>query len=226
MGRHPSVQPLIFLSAGGTAVDVLGFIDDINGRELRFEPIGYLDDAAAKQGAVIYGLPVLGKLADCHRFEDALFVNCLGSSSNFRTRGSVVDALHLASNRFATLLHPSAVVSKYSSIGAGTIVYPHVFIGSGTRIGRQALVMSHASINHEVTIGDHAIVASGAVILGKVSLGRGSYVGACASVRQALSVGDGSLVGMGSVVVRDVEPDTTVVGVPAKPARSGAATNT
>ena len=61
MRRHPSVQPLIFLSAGGTAVDVLGFIDDINDRELRFEPIGYLDDAAAKQGAVIYELPVLGK---------------------------------------------------------------------------------------------------------------------------------------------------------------------
>jgi sugar O-acyltransferase (sialic acid O-acetyltransferase NeuD family) len=226
MRRHPSVQPLIFLSAGGTAVDVLGFIDDINARQLLFEPIGYLDDAPAKQGATINGLPVLGRLPDCARFGDALFVNCLGSSANFRGRATVIDALGIAADRFATLVHPSAVVSKYSSVGAGTIVYPHVFIGSGTRIGRQALVMSHASINHDVTIGDHAIVASGAVILGKVTLGNVSYVGACASVRQGLSVGEGALVGMGSVVVRDVDADTVVVGVPARPVQGSAAAHT
>jgi sugar O-acyltransferase (sialic acid O-acetyltransferase NeuD family) len=220
MSRHPSVRPLVFLSAGGTAADVLGFIEDINHLELRFDPIGFLDDAPAKRGTSLCGLPVLGALPDFAKFPDALFVNCLGSSSNYWKRGRVVEALGIAPERFATLVHPSAVIARHSSLGAGTIVYPFAFIGSGTRVGRQALVMSHASINHDVNIGEYAIVASGAVILGKVTLGVHSYVGAGASIRQGLTVGDGSLVGMGSVVVRDVEPKSIVLGVPAR--RAGA----
>lgn len=216
MKRHPSVQPLVFLSAGGTTADVLGFVEDINHHELRFEPIGFLDDAPAKQGTTFCGLPVLGALRDVARFPDAQFVNCLGSSSNYWMRGRVVDALGLGPERFATLIHPSAVISRRSSLGAGTVVYPYAFIGSGTSIGRQALIMSHASINHDVSIGEFAIVASAAVVLGKVTLGAHSYVGAGASIRQGLSVGDGSLIGMGSVVVDDVAPDCIAMGVPAR----------
>jgi sugar O-acyltransferase (sialic acid O-acetyltransferase NeuD family) len=221
MSRHPAVQPLVFLSAGGTAADVLGFIEDINHLELRFDPIGFLDDAPAKQGTSLCGLPVLGTLPDFTRFADALFVNCLGSASNYWRRGRVVESLGIAPERFATLVHPSAVISRHASLGAGTIVYPYAFIGSGTQVGRQALVMSHASINHDVSIGEYAIVASGAVILGKVSLGVHSYVGAGAAIRQGLTVGEGSLVGMGSVVVGDVERHSIVVGVPAR--RTGVA---
>ncbi len=217
MRRHPSVQPLVLLSAGGTSADVLGFVDDINTGELRFDAIGFLDDAPAKQGTSLCGLPVLGTLPEFTRFPDALFVNCLGSSSNYWRRGRIVESLGIPPDRFATLVHPSAVVSGHSSVEAGAVVYPYAFIGSGTRIGRQALVMSHASINHDVNIGEYAIVASGAVILGKVSIGVHSYIGAGAAIRQGLSVGDGSLVGMGSVVVRDVEPRSVVMGVPAKP---------
>lgn len=216
MRRHPSVQPLVFLSAGGTTADVLGFVEDINAQELRFDPIGCLDDAPAKQGTTLCGLPVLGALPDAAKFPDAQFVNCLGSSANYATRGRIVDALGLAPERFATLVHPSAVISRHSSLGHGTIVYPYAFIGSGTRIGRQALVMSHASINHDVVIGEFAIVASAAVILGKVTLGAHVYVGAGASIRQGLSVGAGSLIGMGSVVVDDVEPGCIAMGVPAR----------
>lgn len=216
MSRHPSVRPLVFLSAGGTSADVLGFIEDINHLELRFDPIGFLDDAPAKQGTSLCGLPVLGTLPDFTKFPDALFVNCLGSSSNYWRRGRVVESLGIAAERFATVVHPSAVIARHASLAAGTIVYPFAFIGSGTRIGRQVLVMSHASINHDVNIGAYAIVASGAVILGKVTLGVHSYIGAGASIRQGLSVGDGSLIGMGSVVVDDVGRNAIAMGVPAR----------
>jgi sugar O-acyltransferase (sialic acid O-acetyltransferase NeuD family) len=209
----------VFLSAGGTSIDVLGMIEDINDEQLRFDPIGYLDDAPGKQATTVSGLPVLGRLPDFEKFGDAQFVNCLGSPSNYRIRRQRVEELGIAPDRFATLVHPSAVISKRSMLGDGTIVYPHAFIGSGAQIGHQALVMSHASINHGVVIGEFAIVASGALILGDVKLGACSYIGAGAMVRQGVVVGEGSLVGMGSVVLRDVQPNHVVMGVPAKFAR-------
>lgn len=219
MARHPSVQQLILLSAAGTSGDVLGCIEDINAVELRFDAIGFLDDAPAKAGTNFCGLPVLGTLADFTEFPDAMFVNCLGSSSNYWKRGRIVESLGIPADRFATLVHPSAVVSRQCVLGTGTIVYPFVFIGSEVRIGRQSLVMSHASINHGVTVGDYAIVASMVALLGDVTLGAHCYVGAGATVRQGRTVGVGSLVGMGSAVVADVAPNTVVMGIPARHAR-------
>ena len=55
------VRRLVFLSAGGTAADVLGLIEDINARTPTFEPLGYLDDAPEKQGTSAAGLPVIGR---------------------------------------------------------------------------------------------------------------------------------------------------------------------
>jgi acetyltransferase-like isoleucine patch superfamily enzyme len=42
-------------------------------------------------------------------------------------------------------------------------------------------------------------------------------VGIGATVIQGVTIGDRAVVGAGAVVIRDVAPDTTVVGVPAAP---------
>ena len=210
------VRQLILLSAGGTSIDVLGLIEDINERLGCYEVIGFLDDAKSKHGHSVQDLPVLGPLSDVSKYRDVFFVNCLGAPGNYWRRATIVERLGLAADRFETLIHPMAAVSRHSTLEPGAIVYPHAFIGSGVKIGRQVLVMSHASINHDVTIGDYAIVATGAIVLGKVSLGSSCYVGAGASIRQDLSVGRRSLVGMGSVVVKSIGDNCLVMGVPAR----------
>ena len=58
--------------------------------------------------------------------------------------------------------------------------------------------------NGNVHIGDHAYIGTGAVI-------RQGRAGA------PLRIGEGAVVGMGAVVIDDVAPGMTVVGVPARP---------
>jgi acetyltransferase-like isoleucine patch superfamily enzyme len=53
-------------------------------------------------------------------------------------------------------------------------------------------------------------------ISGGVELGDGVLVGTGAQVLQYLKIGDGAQIGAGAVVNKNVNPDTTVVGVPAK----------
>jgi acetyltransferase-like isoleucine patch superfamily enzyme len=51
------------------------------------------------------------------------------------------------------------------------------------------------------------------------------YVGPGANVRNGIKILKNSFVGMGSVVVKDVPENTTVIGVPAKPVEHNSDTN-
>ena len=63
-----------------------------------------------------------------------------------------------------------------------------------------------------------AVVALPSVALaGGVEVGAGALVGIGARVIPGVAIGEGAVVGAGAVVIDDVEPFTTVVGVPARP---------
>ncbi|MDO4248229.1 MAG: serine O-acetyltransferase [Neisseria sp.] len=108
-----------------------------------------------------------------------------------------------SSEIFGVDIHPAA------QFGQG-IMIDH---GTGVVIGETAVLGDDISLLHGVTLGGS----------GKESgdrhpkVGNGVMIGANASVLGNIRIGDGAKIGAGSVVVRDVEAHTTVVGVPAKP---------
>jgi len=51
---------------------------------------------------------------------------------------------------------------------------------------------------------------------GHVVLRSGSYIGAGSIVKERTEIGENSMVGAGAVVIQDVPPNTTVIGIPAK----------
>lgn len=107
-------------------------------------------------------------------------------------------------NRFVTgiEIHPAArigrrvvidhgmgvVIGETASVGDGCLLYKGVVLG-GTSLER--------SVRHP-QIGKNVVIGSNACILG------------------AITVGDHARIGSGSVVVREVPPEATVVGVPAR----------
>lgn len=63
---------------------------------------------------------------------------------------------------------------------------------------------------------DFAILSPGVHISGYVTLGEGCYIGTGANIIDRKTIGAWSVVGAGSVVINDVPPYSTTVGVPAK----------
>jgi serine O-acetyltransferase len=84
----------------------------------------------------------------------------------------------------------------------------------GVVINGKVRAGSGVAIEHQVTLGADS---SG----GCPRLGDGVFIGAGAKVLGAITIGDGARVGANAVVVHDVPPHSTVVGVPARIVRTG-----
>lgn len=115
-----------------------------------------------------------------------------------------------------TLIHPSAVVSRYAVIGAGSVLFAGAVVNVDCRIGLGAIINTGATVDHDCALGNAVHVSPGAHLAGGVSVGDRSWVGIGSSVRQLVRIGCDVMVGAGSAVVSDVPDACVVTGVPAR----------
>jgi acetyltransferase-like isoleucine patch superfamily enzyme len=100
-------------------------------------------------------------------------------------------------------------------IGVGTYIGPLAVVSVSVKIGKYVLIETHVSIGHDAVLGDFCEVFPGAAITGGCCLGEYSVVGSNATLLPGTVVGNGAVVGAGSLARGSVQPDTTVLGVPA-----------
>lgn len=118
--------------------------------------------------------------------------------------------------RFATVIHPTASISRTSTVGVGTYVGPRAVIASYATIGRHVLVLAGSIVGDRSEIGDYASVLMGVCLARSCRIGTRVYVGAGVVVAAGVSVGSHSIVGAGAVVESDVPDRVQVVGAPAR----------
>lgn len=106
------------------------------------------------------------------------------------------------STRFGVDIHPGAV------IGSG-IMIDH---GTGIVIGETARVGDNVSMLHGVTLGGSGCGRGER----HPRIGSGVLISAGAKILGRVTIGDGAKIGAGSLVLGDVQPHTTVAGVPAR----------
>jgi len=217
----PNPEQLIILGTGGTSVDILDAIVDINEAAGRIvcQPIGFLDDDPDKWNTAQHGIPVLGPIKSASDYPEACFINGISSPGSFRKREEIIALSGVAPERFATIVHPTASVSTMAQIGVGTVILQNATICSTAEIGHHVTVLPACIISHDCRIGDYTAIAGGACISGCVTVGRGCYIGTGCAIKEKVTIGDGALVGMGSVVLHDVPAGGVVVGNPARPLR-------
>ena len=183
-------------------------------------------DVVAVLGAGGHGRDIAAIAIDCGQqpvlFDDDPAKGILGTDSVGRGRYVIgtwlpdqrvkLDKPHLPA---ATLIHPAARIGRDCTIGEGCVVGPGAILTNDVTLGRHVHVGAGAILTR-CTIGDFTTISNAAIVLGDVTIGDAVMVGGGACIRNLRTIGDRAVVGLGAVVTRDVEPETAVVGNPAK----------
>jgi sugar O-acyltransferase (sialic acid O-acetyltransferase NeuD family) len=183
-------------------VELAGFVENLDPTRCKSQLLGKR----------VHWVTELGSL------EEPLHLLC-GLGTNRRRR--YVEQVEGYKLPFATLIHPSARVSRTSTVGAGSIISVNVVVAAHTTLGQHTIVNRGALIGHHTQIGDYVTVAPGANIAGKCIVEAGCYVAMGAVIIDRVRIGANSVVGAGAVVTKDVPPNVQVLGAPARIVKEG-----
>lgn len=208
--------PVLILGAGGHARVLLEALH-ASSRQIA----GIVDADPARIGETVMGVPVIGTDEKIFNFrtDEIELVNGIGSVASTLKRGEIFAAFKACGYRFATVVHPSAIIASNVELAEGAQIMAGAVIQVGARIGINSIVNTRAAVDHDCRIGAGVHIAPGVTLSGDVRVDDDVHIGTGATVIQGVHIFANSVVGAGSVVLRDVPGGVTVYGVPAREAR-------
>ena len=175
---------LLILGAGGHGRAVADLA-----RACGFTVAGFTDRSTSAGNA---GTPVLGTDAELATLIRAQRIDGgivgVGNTALAR-RAQLYRILVTARVPQPAVIHPRAVASPSSEVGAGTVVFAGCVLGSEAKIGVNVVLYSGVVVEHECSIGDHAYLSPGVVLSGQVTVEADVFLGAGAIVLPGLRIG-------------------------------------
>lgn len=206
------MRRLLIVGAGGFGREVLAWATDCEATH-GWEIGGFLD--ANPEALASYSLDseVLGHPETYTPQIGDVFLCSIGDP---KTRMAVTRSLEERGARFATLVHPTAIVGPRCELGEGSILCPGVVLTCDVIVGRHTILNVYATAGHDVVMGDYCTLSGHVDCTGHVTLGTGAMLGTHASAIPGVRVGDYAAIGAGSCAYRNVRDNSTIVGIPGR----------
>jgi len=200
---------LVIWGCGGHGRVIL----DIAQAMAAFARIVFYDDAGLP-GQTVSGMAVIsGDVSQLRDLGLDSFVIAIGTNeARARCYARAIEA----GLQPATCIHPTGWISPRAFLGAGTVVMPRVVVQTDARVGLNCILNTGVIVEHDCTIEDHVHLSPGVSLGGNVAIGPGAHLGTGAIAIPGARIGARAIVGAGAVVLSEIPPDVTAVGVPAR----------
>ncbi|MEZ5646625.1 MAG: DapH/DapD/GlmU-related protein [Burkholderiaceae bacterium] len=153
--------------------------------------------------------------------------NCVIGRGTWLQKGAVVrDGAVIGTEGINAYVGADGIQRGFSHLGS-TIVGARVEIGANavlargilrsTVIGDDTIIGNLSNIGHGTRLGRKVWMSVGCMIGGHTTFGDMATCGMSVTVRDNISVGERAQIGMGSVVVKSVPPEASMMGLPARP---------
>ena len=205
-------KKILLLGGGGHCRSVLDCLMSTG----KYEEIGIID---YDKSASALDVDVIGTDDDLPRllqegWSDAFIT--VGSVGHTNLRRKLFSLINELGFSIPSIIDPSAIIAKGTTIGEGTFVGKRAVVNTGSIIGQCAIINTGAIIEHDCQIDDFAHISPGATLCGQVKVGKDSHIGAGSVVRQGICIESNTIVGAGSVVVKDIPGEVKAFGNPCR----------
>jgi len=112
-------------------------------------------------------------------------------------------------------IHPTALIMEDAILHDNIILYPNTFIGYRAELF-SGVIVTGAHVDHHNVIKECANIDPGVVFAGNVTIGLFAQIHTGTVVKNRIRIGENSILGAGTVIIKDVPDNVTVVGVPGK----------
>jgi len=174
---------------------------------------GFLDDKVDALDGFHNYPGIISSVEDYEVQEDDVFICALGDTTQKKKYVSMIIG---KGGRFINIVHPTAIISTNTKLGVGTIICPFTYISNDIKMGNFVTIQTHAAIGHDTIIGDYVQINALTFFGGYSKIEEGVTIHPGGMVAPKKKVGENSTVGLNSSVVKDIKPNCTAYGNPAK----------
>jgi len=209
------MKKIVILGGIGNGTVIASTIEDCRKSGQDISCVGFLNDLENSVGQY----EVLGKINndDWKKLPDEYqFIFALSTIKKAADRFKMLRSHAIPNSRFATIVHPSAVVSEQAKFGVGVVIMPLAVVSPGVVMKDHSQLYAQGFIGHDSHIGEMAFLAANSHTGGRVKVGVGAHIGIMSTSIERTNIGKFSIVGAASVVLKDVQPYSVVVGNPAR----------
>ncbi|WP_027419904.1 acetyltransferase [Crocinitomix catalasitica] len=201
-----SSKSIVLIGAGGHVRPIIDAAY-LNG----FKIEGIIDPSFKGIPEKIMGIPVMGGIDTLRELSNKIEI-FIAIGDNFKRKEMYLE-LKNQGYKFINIIHPTAIISKYLTLGEAIFINAGAIVNAGVKIGNASIINTGVIVDHETQIESFVHLSPGVTIAGRVQIGDETFIGIGSTVIDKIKIGANVTIGANSTIIKNIDSNLKIIGV-------------